>query len=116
MPPVWSWREDAYLSPWSIMYFLTGYLWNLVWTWAFDATLPVLNLAILVVVACIFEVLENQDGNTFWIWRFCGYEEEGYTGDTALNSAMDVLLSPSWAGGRCRESPPSPARPWRWAC
>ena len=91
--PLCSWNEDAYLSAWSIMHFLSGYLWNVVWTFAFDGALTTLNFALFVVAACVFELVENQKGNMFWMWGWLGYKHSSYTGDTAINSISDVLVS-----------------------
>ena len=93
LAPIFSWTDKSFLSAWSIMHFLSGYLWNVVWTWAFDGALPVLNLALLVVVACVFELVENQKGSGDWLWGSLGYDTTTYTGDSAINAVSDVLLS-----------------------
>jgi len=91
--PLWAWSDDAYVSAWSVMHFLSGYLWNVTWSFAFDGDLPVLNLALFVVLALLFELVENQPKSGRWMWGWLGYDEESYQGDSALNSVSDVLIS-----------------------
>ena len=87
------WTEIAYVSTCSIMHFLSGYLWCIVWVWAFSDTLPWLNLLLFTASALVFEVLENQKGSGSWMWGWLGYDTETYTGDSALNAVSDVLIS-----------------------
>ncbi len=91
--PLWAWSDDAYVSAWSVMHFLSGYLWNVAWSFAADGDLPVLNFALFVVLALLFELVENQPGSGSWMWGWLGYTAESYQGDSALNSVSDVLIS-----------------------
>jgi hypothetical protein len=93
-----AWTDFGYLSPWSIMHFLSGYLWCIVWVWAFDDIPAWLNLLLFLALASLFEIVENQKGSGSWMWGFLGYNKKTYTGDTAINSVSDILISAvGWA-------------------
>ena len=85
--------EYAYVSAWSIMHFLSGYMWSVVWAFGFGDVLPWLNLLLFALVATAFEVLENRPASGRWMWGWLGYDEKTYAGDSATNTAMDVLIS-----------------------
>ena len=93
MPTLFGWTDYAYVSTWSIMHYLSGYLWCVVWVWAFNNALIWLNLLLFTTTALVFELLENQKGSGSWMWGWLGYDEDTYTGDSALNSVSDVLIS-----------------------
>lgn len=88
-----AWDEFGYVSTWSIMHFLSGYLWNIVWVFALSDYVPWLNLLLLSLFAVGFEILENQPGSGSWMWGCIGYDETTYTGDTAINSGSDIFFS-----------------------
>ena len=87
------WSEFGYVSAWSIMHFLSGYLWCVVFAWAFRDVLPWVHLLLLLIVALLFELLENQKGAGSWMWGGIGYDTTTYSGDTALNAVSDVLFT-----------------------
>ena len=85
--------EDGLVSAWSIMHFLSGYMWSLIWTAATSDFLPWLNLLLFAIVAIGFEILENLPRSGAWMWGWLGYDEKSYTGDSAVNTSSDVLIS-----------------------
>ena len=87
------WHEYSYVSTWSIMHFLSGYAWNIVWVFAWDDYMPWLNLWILMAIALFFELLENQPRSGAWMWGCLGYDETTYDGDSAVNAISDVLFT-----------------------
>ena len=84
---------DAYLSSWSVMHFLSGYIWQVVWVWATDMWAPWASLFIFTVLAMVFELLENWRVTGAPMWAWLGYDESTYSGDTASNSVSDLLVS-----------------------
>lgn len=91
--PICGLNERVYVSGWTIMHFLSGYLWNVAWSWATDGWLPWLNLLLLAIVAVAFELLENEKDSGAWMWGWLGYDTKSYAGDTTSNSNSDVLAS-----------------------
>ena len=85
--------ETAYLSAWSIMHFLSGYVWHVVWAWASDLWEPWLSLFLLMLLAMVFELLENNPVCGAPMWAWLGYDRTTYAGDTASNSVSDLLCS-----------------------
>lgn len=84
---------DAYLSAWSIMHFLSGYLWHVVWAWTTDMWAPWVSLFLFMTLAMVFELLENWRVTGAPMWAWLGYDETTYSGDTASNSVSDLLVS-----------------------
>lgn len=86
-------NENGFVSAWSTMHFLSGYMWSLIWMAATSDFLPWLNLLLFAIAAIGFEILENLPRSGAWMWGFLGYDEKTYTGDSAINSVSDVLVS-----------------------
>jgi len=86
--------ERGIASAWSITHFLHGWLWNTIWMFATQDYMPWLNLFVGASLELLFEVWENYVKSGVWsCWVWLGYTPESYDGDSAINSASDVLFA-----------------------
>lgn len=94
-------NESGFVSAWSIMHYLSGWMWRLIWMFATDDYLPWVNVLLFTAVALGFEMLENFESTGGPMWAWLGYDRTTYAGDSAVNSSADVLWSlVGWALAR----------------
>lgn len=85
--------EQGYVTAWTLMHTSTGLLWNGCWHAAFDDDGARLNLFLLVVVAIVFELVENNLAIVGPMWRRLNRDMTHYHTDTLPNSQTDVLVA-----------------------
>ena len=85
--------ETGYLSIYSIVHFVAGWLWHVVWVWT-GAGSTWVSAWLVAVLAIVFELAENSRLVSYWIWRkTLGQDGRAYTQDSLENSQCDVLLA-----------------------
>lgn len=89
------WNERGLASNWSVMHWLCGLVWHLVWAWTIGIAewRAWASLFILVVLALVFEILESQFARENVIWSLLGYGTTYGDGDTVTNASADVLFT-----------------------
>lgn len=85
--------ESGYLSPWSLVHTSVGLSWNWAWHAAFDQGGVKLNLFFLVLVAIVFELIENNMALMGPLWRRLGRGLDEFGIDSVSNSQTDVLVA-----------------------
>lgn len=86
--------EDGYLSNWSIMHTLFGYSVHLLWKWAGVGAPTWLSLFMVAVLACVFELVENEPtfGQKLWTATI-GLDAADYRIDALKNAVTDILVA-----------------------
>ena len=86
--------EDGYLSNWSIVHALFGYSVHLLWKWVPIGAPTWLSLFIVAVLACVFELVENEPtmGQKLWTATI-GLDAADYRIDALKNAVTDILVA-----------------------
>jgi hypothetical protein len=83
--------EIGVYSHWTIMHFLSGLVPHAIFVFLTSAD-HWISLYVLAMIACLFELVENEPGNGEWMWKFIGYTVVDHKPDTLKNSVSDVVF------------------------
>ena len=81
--------EGAYFSAWSVMHFLSGYIFYIVLNIALPDSEDWVSLTLLLYVNLLFETLENEKTTGKIMWSWLGQYSE-YSGDSCQNLLGDI--------------------------
>ena len=85
--------EEGYVSVFSLVHFVAGWLFHLVWVWT-SAGAAWVSLFLVASLAVVFEIAENSRMVSYWIWRrTLGRDGQEYRQDSLENSQTDVLVA-----------------------
>ena len=85
--------ERGYVTIYSIVHYVSGWVWHLLWQWN-DTGSTWLSLFLLATLAIVFELGENSQIVSYWIWsKTLGRDGREYEQDSLENSQCDVLAA-----------------------